>query len=308
MLHNKKIFITGGAGFLGKALVDRLYSDNEICIYSRDEAKHYFLKKQYPNIRCIVGSITDKDRLIRASKSYDTGIFAASLKQISACDENPTEAVQTICLGAINSRLAAEDNHFESACLISTDKACEASTIYGSCKYTAEQSFIVNPSNVRLSSCRYGNVLNSTGSIIPLIQHSIQNNHTLKLYSDLMTRFIINQDEAVDLVIYSLINVSGGVVVPKLPSCRIKDMFDLYKENMGLNYSVSAPRVGEKIHEIMVAKEEITRTSTLNDKYMLISPHSIAKDPALKMPYSSDSCLISKDALYQKLYEAKLIK
>lgn len=306
MLKHKKIIITGGAGFLGKALIDRLYPNNEICIYSRDEAKHYFLKKTYPNIRCIIGSVADKDRLIRSCKGYDTGIFAASLKQISACDENPIESINTICLGSINSRIAAEDNNFESACFISTDKACEATTIYGACKYAAEQSFIVNDSGVKLSSCRYGNVTNSTGSVIPLILDSIKHKREIILYSDTMTRFMIGIKEAVDLVEYSLQNAAGVVVVPKLKSFLVKDMFDLYADSHDLKYIIGQPRVGEKLHELMIGKEEINRTTEI-EQYMLISPSQNSSGPLLTDPYSSDKHLMSKNELYTILFNEGLI-
>ena len=195
-MENKKIFITGGAGFLGKNLIKRYYENNEITIYSRDEAKHYFLKKQYPKIKCIVGDIRNYDLLKRASQNHDIGIFAASLKQISSVDENYEEGVEVIIKGGINSRRVAEENNMEAACFISSDKSRAATTLYGSMKYVAGESFIVNSenSNTRLSTAIYGNVMNSTGSIIPLILDSIKNNRTLTLYSQKMTRFLIEID------------------------------------------------------------------------------------------------------------------
>ena len=177
-LKNKKIFITGGAGFLGKKLIERLYDENEIIVYSRDEAKHYSLKAIYPNIRFILGDIRDKELITRSSRGSNIGIFAASLKQISACDEFPEEAVKTIVNGAINSKFAALENNFEAATFISTDKSRAATTIYGSLKFAAGEQFILKnhlekKSKTRLSTVIYGNVLNSTGSIIPMIWKSI---------------------------------------------------------------------------------------------------------------------------------------
>ena len=252
-MKNKRIFITGGAGYLGKNLIERLYNDNEIVCFSRDEAKHYLLKKKYPKIKCVVGDIRNLNRLIRESKGCDVGIFTASLNQISACDENTTEAIDTIINGAVNSRTAAEDNNFESACFVSSDKACAATTIYGACKFVAEQSFIVNNSNVPLVSCRYGNVTNSTGSIIPLIKHALEHKYKLNLYSEEMTRFMLSIDDAIKLILDSMQNFSHATVIPNINSFKIKDLFDIYKERFGLEYSITSPRVGEKIHEVMVS-------------------------------------------------------
>ena len=178
-MKNKKIFITGGAGYLGKNLVRRYYKDNEITVYSRDEAKHYYLKKEFPSIKCVIGDIRNYDLLKRASAGHDIGIFAASLKQIGAVDQNVEEGVRVLVDGALNSRRVAEENNFEAACFISSDKSRAATTLYGAMKFVAGESFIVNAedSNVKLSTAVYGNVLNSTGSVIPLIWDAIKKDY-----------------------------------------------------------------------------------------------------------------------------------
>lgn len=167
-MKDKKIFITGGAGYLGKNIIKRYYDNNQITVYSRDEAKHYYLKKEFPNVNCIVGDVRNYDLMKRASKEHDIGIFAASLKQIGAVDQNTEESVRIIIDGAINSRRCAEENEMRAACFISSDKSRAATTLYGSMKFVAGELFIVNAekSSTRLSSAIYGNVSNSTGSII----------------------------------------------------------------------------------------------------------------------------------------------
>jgi UDP-glucose 4-epimerase len=261
MIKGKRIFITGGAGFLGRNLVKKYYEDNEITIYSRDESKHYFLKKQYPNIKCIIGDVRDYDLLKKSSTCQDIGIFAASLKQIEAVDQNFDEAVKIIINGAINSRRISEENNFQSSCFISSDKSRSATTLYGSMKFVAGELFIVNSekSNVNLSTAIYGNVLNSTGSIIPLIWDAIKNKYELTLYSEEMTRFMVDIDRAIDLIEIGL-GVDGYNLIPNLKSFKIKDLFEIYSDRFGLRYKVGQPRISEKIHEMMISKEETTRT------------------------------------------------
>lgn len=298
-MKNKKIFITGGAGFLGKAIISRYYDNNEITVYSRDEAKHYLLKKKFPQINCIVGDVRNFDLLKRVSINHNIGIFTASLKQIEACDSNYEEASQIIINGSFNSRRVAEENGFEAATFISSDKSRSATTIYGAMKYVAGESFIINPKNTRLTSVIYGNVLNSTGSIIPLIWDSIKENRVLTLFSEEMTRFLITSEEAVDLIEKAL-NYTGFNIIPRIESAKISDLFNLYVP-FGLQYKLGEPRLNEKIHEIMISKEESSRTK-YEDGIFLMSQNVVKTPFAFNAnEYSSKDVCVSKRELQIKL-------
>ena len=300
-MKNKKIFITGGAGYLGSHLVERYYDDNEITVYSRDEAKHYYLKKRFPNIKCIIGDIRNYELLTRSAFGHDIGIFAASLKQIGAVDQNVEESIKVIIDGAVNSRRAAEDNNFESACFISSDKSRAATTLYGAMKFVAGESFIVNAedSNVRLSTAIYGNVLNSTGSIIPLIWDSIDKKYILTLYSKEMTRFMVDIEEAMDLIEKGL-NTSGFNVIPNLKSFLVKDLFEIFEEEFGLTYRFGKPRISEKIHEMMISKEESPRCHVIVDNTIYMHYKDIV-DPNHKEEFTSDKVCVSKEELKEML-------
>lgn len=306
-----KLFITGGAGYLGREIVKRFYDSAELTIYSRDEAKHYYLKKQFPKIKCIIGDVGDYDLMNRSAKGHDYGIFAASLKQIEAVDQNVEVALKTIVQGAINSRRISENNNFKAACFISSDKSRAATTLYGSMKFIGGEAFIVNAecSNVNLTTAVYGNVLNSTGSILPLILDSIKNKYELKLYSSEMTRFMIDVEEAVS-VIENSFNLTGFNIIPNIPSFKIKDLFEIYKEEFGLKYTLGQPRISEKIHEIMIAKEEVPRTY-LDKKTNLYLMHyqKIYNDSNVNFEeFSSANVLITKQDLYKRLQEKNFFR
>jgi len=301
-MKGEKIFITGGAGFLGKNLVKRLYEHNEITVYSRDESKHYYMKKQFPKVNFIIGDIRNREFLIRKAKGHTIGIFAASLKQIEACNDNYEEASKIIIDGAFNSRLAAEENNFKAACFISTDKSRGATTIYGAMKFVAGEGFISGESNCNLTSLIYCNVMASTGSIIPLIWKTIKNNGKLQLYGTEMTRFLISADHAVDLVLKSM-KYNHCNIIPKAKSFKIYDLFEIYRKEFGLKYEVTEPRTGEKIHEIMASAEEVPRMEEIEgEDIYLLHPQNTFKTVAFSSgEYSSSTCCLTIEELQQYL-------
>lgn len=308
-MKNEKIFITGGAGFLGRNLIQNLHKENEITVYSRDESKHYYLKKDFPNVNFIVGDIRNKDLLIRKSKGHTIGIFAASLKQIEACDENPEEASRIIIDGAFNSRIASEENNFKSACFISSDKSRAATTIYGAMKYVAGEGFISGESNCKLTTVVYGNVTNSTGSIIPVIWDTIKSKRTLTLFDTNMTRFLLDVDDAIDLIFKS-VKYEKCNLIPVAKSFKIKDLFDIFKSESGLEYSLGLPRTGEKIHEIMASSEEIRRMEFIeSDNIFLLHPKTEINKLSFKdNEYSSKDNCLTIDELYEYLKNKNFYK
>ena len=302
-MKNKNIFITGGAGYLGSNLVKRYIKENNVTVYSRDEAKHYYLKKRFPKVNCIIGDVRNFDLMKRSAKGHDIGIFAASLKQIGAVDQNVEESARVIIDGAINSRRVAEEVNMEAACFISSDKSRAATTIYGAMKFVAGESFIVNSdrTNVNLSSAIYGNVLNSTGSVIPLIWDAISNDYELTLYSDKMTRFMIDIEEAMDLIEYAL-KVDGYNVIPNLKSFLIKDLFEIFAEKFGLKYKIGVPRISEKLHEMMISIEEAPRTyyDEKLDSYFM--HYKDIADNRIDFEFTSDKTVVSKED-FEKLLQ-----
>lgn len=300
MLKGEKIFITGGAGFLGKNLIKCYYDDNEITIYSRDEAKHYFIKKQFPRVNCIIGNVQNYERLHKASAGHTIGIFAASLKQIEAVDQNVEEAIDTIVIGAVNSRRVALEHNMKAATFISSDKSRAATTLYGAMKFVGGELFILNAEKEQtlLSSVIYGNVFNSTGSVIPLMWDAIEKKYPLKLYGENMTRFMIEPNEAVRCVEYAL-HTTGVSVVPALRAMRIADLFEIYKDNFGLEYTVGEPRISEKLHEQMIAYAESDRVSydTYNNMYLIHYKNISGKVTLPPTGYSSELHCMTKSEL-----------
>jgi FlaA1/EpsC-like NDP-sugar epimerase len=267
--NNKTILITGGTGSLGKALIKRLKQHNcTIIVYSRDEGKQALLFGNDPSIIRVIGDIRDFDKLNITLKRYtpDYIIHTAALKRIDDMEFHPDECVKTNINGSENVARAALENNIQKCILVSTDKACQPVNVYGSSKFIAERIFTnydYQSKSTIFSSVRYGNVIASRGSFIPLWIDMINDEQTLKVTSEDMTRFLFTLDDAVDTVLGALENAVGGeVFVPQinsytLPTC-IKALGKMLNKNP--KTELVGLRPGEKLHEDMLAKTELDFT------------------------------------------------
>ena len=267
-MKNKTILITGGTGSLGKALIKRLKNNNKIIVYSRDEGKQALAFGNDPNIIRVIGDVRDYDKLdvTLQRHSPDYIIHTAALKRIDDMEFYPDECVKTNINGSENVAKAALKNNIQKCILVSTDKACQPVNVYGSSKFIAERIFTnydYNSKSTVFASVRYGNVIASRGSFVPLFMERIKNNELINVTSEEMTRFLFTLDDAVDAVLGALDNARGGeVFVPQinsytLPSC-IKALENIIDKPA--NTKVVGLRPGEKLHEDMLAETELPFT------------------------------------------------
>jgi len=281
MLKDKTILITGGTGSFGHKFTETLlknYEPKKIIILSRDEFKQYQMAKKFSDqtypIRYFLGDIRDKDRLFRAFESVDYVIHAAALKQVPALEYNPTEAVKTNVVGADNIVDAAIDAGVKKVIALSTDKAVNPINLYGATKLVAEKIFIAANAyaggRVKFAVVRYGNVVGSRGSIIPLfLRLKRQGIQEIPITDIRMTRFWITLEQAVDLVLTALQESEGGeVFVPKIPSMRIIDIAKAI--NPDCRIKIVGIRPGEKIHESLISEDELRATKILNGVYVIL--------------------------------------
>ena len=281
VLKNKVVLITGGTGSFGKAFIKKLLSDNEvraIRVYSRDELKQWEMSREFnthPKLRFLIGDVRDAGRLRRATEGVDVIIHAAALKHVPACEYNPVDAVRTNIDGAINVINAALDNNVERVIGLSTDKAVSPVNIYGATKLGAERLIIQSNSyrgnlrNTRFSVVRYGNVLGSRGSVIPLFRQQRESGE-VTVTNEHMTRFWITLPQAVQFVLSSLEEMQGGeIFVPKMPSALITDLAEVLAP--GAKQRVIGTRPGEKLHEYLLAAEDSQLTYDAGDHYIILS-------------------------------------
>ena len=286
LFEGKKIVITGGTGYLGRALITELlkYNPAKIVIFSRDEVKHFNVANLFnnnPKIQSIVGDVRDYDRVLEATRSADIVIHAAAHKRIDMMESNVEEVIKTNILGSLNVFKACITNHVAKVIFTSTDKACAPVNAYGACKFLSEKIF-TNYDAAEIEThfivARYGNVLESTGSIIPIIIDRIKSGKNLLLTDMRMTRFIVSQQEAVELVFDALRYGQGGeIFVRRVPSMRLIDLMEILKAkyNADNTIQITGLRPGEKIHEVLVNESETSRTVAFEDYFIIRS--SVAK-------------------------------
>jgi UDP-N-acetylglucosamine 4,6-dehydratase len=283
----KVILVTGGTGSFGKAftrIMLKRHKPKSLRIFSRDEFKQEKMRQMFddPCLRYFIGDVRDKERLERAMKDVDIVVHAAALKQIPSCEYNPFEAVKTNILGAQNVINAAIDNNIEKVLAISTDKAVSPVNLYGATKLCAEKMFIqansyVGTRRTKLSCVRYGNVVGSRGSIIPLFKEQKKSN-TLTITDKRMTRFWITLNQGIEFVIKCIELMHGGeVFIPKIPSMRVMDLAKAIAPDCKIKFIGIRP--GEKLHEVLISEEEARHTLEF-ENFFVIEPeyHWWSKD------------------------------
>ena len=279
-LRNKSILITGGTGSFGENFTEFLLKKskniNRIVIYSRDELKQSQLHlkfKKNKNLRFFIGDIRDKQRLIYALEDIDYVIHAAALKQVPTAEYNPLEAIKTNVLGAQNLIEACLQTNVKKVIALSSDKAVAPINLYGATKLCSDKLFIASNNytgkkNISFSVIRYGNVMGSRGSVLPIFLNQKKSGTVTLTHKD-MTRFNILMEDCIKMVIWSLKNAHGGeIFVPKIPSFRIKDLAKVVTPKCKVKYI--GIRSGEKIHEEMITANESQDIIDIGKYYVLL--------------------------------------
>ena len=278
----KKFLITGGTGSFGGTLCDYLLKNNvsEVRIFSRDENKQYEMRRRIKDerVKFVIGDVRDFDTLLEGTKHIDFIFHAAALKQVPSCEFYPLEAIKTNVLGTDNLLKAAQLNNIEKVVLLSTDKAVYPINAMGISKALMEKLMlsksISNKTNPVLCATRYGNVMCSRGSVIPLFVNQIKNNSKITITDPNMTRFLMSLDESVDLVMHAFNQgLAGDIFVQKSPACSLidlanalKEIFEYEKENI-----IIGTRHGEKLYESLLSREEMARVED-NGRFFRLPP------------------------------------
>lgn len=324
-LDGKRILVTGGTGSLGQTLVRRLLTGElgkpaKITVFSRDEAKQHYMRLDFMHrktatddviynnsqniLKFRIGDVRNYQSLVNAMRDADIVFHAAALKQVPSCEYFPFEAVQTNIGGAQNLVQAIRENDLpvERVVGISTDKACKPINVMGMTKAIQERILVEanrECDKTDFLCVRYGNVIASRGSIVPLFVEQIKNDQPITVTLEEMTRFLLSLDSAVDTVLAALSEGKPGeTYIPKVPAAKIVDVAKALMGSKDLPINFTGIRPGEKVHEIMVSEEECFRTSERNGYYVIhpMLPELRGEDEidvALTTEYSSKDDNIS---------------
>jgi UDP-N-acetylglucosamine 4,6-dehydratase len=282
LINGKNIFITGGTGTFGHKITDILltqYSPNKVIIFSRDEFKQYNMKQifpesKYPNIRYFIGDVRDYERLLTATKNVDVLFHAAAMKQVDTVEYNPLEAIKTNIYGTENVIKAAIQNNIKKVIGVSTDKCVSPVNLYGATKLCLEKLIIhanlmSGKDGTIFSVLRYGNVINSRGSVVPLFLKQ-KENKCFTITDEKMTRFTLTIDQAINFVLNcASIMIGGEVFVPKLPSYNIVQLAKCIEKDAEIK--IIGIRPGEKLHEAMISSSESHKT-LMQENYLVVLP------------------------------------
>ena len=279
MFNGKNILITGGTGSFGKKYTELLlknYSSNKIIIYSRDELKQYEMAQDYSAscMRYFIGDVRDRDRLNKAMDGVDFVIHAAALKHVPIAEYNPMECIKTNIGGAENVIDAAINNGVSKVIALSTDKAASPINLYGATKLASDKLFVAG-NNIKgqketiFSVVRYGNVVGSRGSVVPFFKKLLENGaKELPITDERMTRFWITLDEGVEFVLKNFARMHGGeIFIPKIPSMKITELAKAMAPN--LPTKIIGIRPGEKLHEVMIPKDDSHLSVEFDDHYVI---------------------------------------
>ena len=334
MFDGKIVLITGGTGSLGHALTKRLLESKvkQIRIFSRNELKQIEMESKFRDnrMRFLIGDIRDSERLFSALEDVDIVFHAAALKHVPKIEYNPFESIKTNVIGSQNVIDNSLRQNVEKVICVGTDKAVSPLNTYGATKLLMEKLFVsannyINPQKHRTNfvAVRYGNVLGSSGSVIPKFIELIKNKKPITITDPNMTRFTITMDEALDFILKATETGKGSeIFIPKLKSYEMSILIEALSDLLGeIKQEITGIRPGEKLHETLINSDEIRYTWNVNDMYMISNPHhelfkssiftemyeQINKVENLTT-YSSDVAeKISKEELKQKIHESGLI-
>jgi len=283
MFKNKIVLVTGGTGSFGNAVVTRLLKTNvsEIRIFSRDEKKQDDMRNEFNNplIKFYIGDVRDYNSIIPAMIGVNYVFSAAALKQVPSCEFFPIEAVKTNILGTENVLNAAIASSVEKVVVLSTDKAVYPINAMGMSKALMEKVMVAKSRNVEnkkmiLCATRYGNVIASRGSVVPLFVEQILNGKSITITDPSMTRFMMSLEDAVDLVFFAFTNAKpGDIFVQKAPACTIGNLAIAITEMFKVKNEVKiiGTRHGEKLHETLLNREEMAHSQDMGKYYRIIA-------------------------------------